>query len=185
MREGTVKSRFAIMTMAIGVVVLCQTRAFAQDAANPLTQAAKTQFGMVKGNLAKTATKVPEELYSFKATPEVRSIGQILGHVIDANFSICAAAAGEKAPQSGFEKGKTSKADLTKGMNDSIAYCDRVLAGMDDKKGLETVQFFGGQTPKLAGPFFNIGHCNEHYGNLVTYMRLNKIVPPSSEPSTR
>lgn len=70
-------------------------------------------------------------------------------------------------------------------MTDSIAYCDRVLAAMDDKKGLETVQFFGGPTPKLAVLFFNIGHCNEHYGNLVTYMRLNHIIPPSSEPPAR
>jgi hypothetical protein len=128
--------------------------ALAQDTASPLTQAAKAQFGMIKGNLSKTA-----------------------------NFSICAAAAGEKAPQTGFEKGKTSKADLSKGLTDSIAYCDSVFAAMDDKKGAETVQFFNRPTPKLAVLFFNIGHCNEHYGNLVTYMRLKGIVPPSSERS--
>jgi uncharacterized damage-inducible protein DinB len=157
--------------------------ALAQDTASPLTQAAKAQFGMIKGNLSKTAAKVPEELYSFKATPEVRSIGQLIGHITDANFSICAAAAGEKAPQTGFEKGKTSKADLSKGLTDSIAYCDSVFAAMDDKKGAETVQFFNRPTPKLAVLFFNIGHCNEHYGNLVTYMRLKGIVPPSSERS--
>src|SRR5262249_50722222 len=155
-----------------------------QGAANPMTQAARTQFDLIKGNLAKTAAKVPENLYSFKATPEVRSIGQILGHVIDANFGLCASAAGEKPPQTGFENGKSSKADLTKGMNDSIAYCDRVLAAIDDKKGLETVPFLGAPTPKLAVLYFTIEHCNEHYGNLVTYMRLNHIVPPSSEPSS-
>jgi uncharacterized damage-inducible protein DinB len=149
--------------------------------ANPLTDSARVQFDMIKGNLSKTAAKVPEDLYAFKATPEVRSIGQIIGHVVDANFSICAVAAGEKAPQGGFEKGKTSKADLSKGLNDSIAYCDTVIAAMDDKKGLETVRFIGGPTPKISVLFFNIGHCNEHYGNLVTYMRLKGIVPPSSE----
>ena len=77
MRERTVIGRLAIMTMSIGFV-LCQTPAFAQDAANPLTQAAKTQFGMIKGNLAKTATKVPEELYSFQATPVVLASGRSL-----------------------------------------------------------------------------------------------------------
>jgi uncharacterized damage-inducible protein DinB len=175
---------FVVAAIAVASVAL-NAPAIAQEGTNPLTDAAKAQFGMIKGNLAKTAEKVPESLYAFKATPEVRSIGQILGHVIDANFSICAAAAGEKPPQTGFEKGKTSKADLTKGMTDAIAYCDRVLAGMDDKKGLEKVPFIGGPTPKLAVLYFNIEHCNEHYGNLVTYMRLNDIVPPSSEPSTR
>ncbi len=175
---------FAVCVSAT-VLMLSAAPASAQDAASPLTQAARVQFAMIKGNLSKTAAKVPEELYSFKATPEVRSLGQIIGHVADGNFSICAAAAGEKPPQNGFEKGKTSKADLSKGLNDSIAYCDKVLAAMDDKKGVETVQFFNGPTPKIAVLFFNIEHCNEHYGNLVTYMRLKGIVPPSSEPSTR
>jgi uncharacterized damage-inducible protein DinB len=174
--------RLPVIILAI-VFATLQKPAFSQGAANPMTQAARAQFDMIKGNLAKTALKVPENLYSFKATPDVRSIGQILGHVIDANFGICATAAGEKPPQTGFEKDKSSKADLTKGMNDSIAYCDRVLAAMDDKKGLETVQFIG-PTPRLAVLFFNIEHCNEHYGNLVTYMRLNHIIPPSSEPSS-
>jgi hypothetical protein len=57
-----------------------------------------------------------------------------------------------------------------------------VIDGMDDKKGMEIVRLFG-PTPRLNVLTFNIAHSYEHYGNLVTYMRLNKIVPPSSEPS--
>ena len=155
--------------------------AFAQNA-NPLTATAKAHHDMIKVNLSKTAAKVSEEIYAFKPTPEVRSFGQLIGHVADANFSICAAAAGEKAPQTGFEKGKTSKADLSKGLDESLAYCDSVLAKMDDKKGAEPAQFFGGPQPRLGILFFNAEHNNEHYGNLVTYMRLKGIVPPSSEP---
>jgi uncharacterized damage-inducible protein DinB len=154
--------------------------AFAQD---PYTKAAKAQFDMIKVNLSKTAAKVPEEVYSFKPTPEVRSLGQLIGHVADANFAICGAAAGEKPPQGGFEKGKTSKVDLSKALNDSIAYCDKVIASLDDAKGAALVPMFGQQMPKLAVFNFNIQHCNEHYGNLVTYMRLKGIVPPSSEGS--
>src|SRR5262249_537640 len=130
-----------------------------------------------------TAAKVSEELYAFKPTPEVRSLGQLIGHVADANFMICAAAAGEKAPQGGFENGKTTKADLSKGLNDSIAYCDAVFARMDDKKSNEMTALVGVQQPRVAVLFFNVEHENEHYGNLVTYMRLKGIVPPSSEPS--
>lgn len=168
---------------ALSVAAL-STPAFAQaptgSAQNPYTAAAKVQFDMIKGNLAKTAAKVGEENYGFKPTPEVRSLGEILGHVADANFLICSAAAGEKPPQGGFEK-KTAKADIVKGLDDSIAYCDKVIASLDDAKGAAAVQFFTGPTPKLAVINFNVGHCNEHYGNLVTYMRLKGIVPPSSE----
>ena len=168
-------------TRSLGVALLgvaLSSPAFAQS--NPATAAAKAQFGMIAGTLAKTAEKVPENLYSFKATPEVRSIGQLIGHIADSQFSMCAAAAGEKAPQSGIEKSKTTKADLAKALNDSIAYCNTVIDGMNDQKGMEVIKFFTGPTPRLFVLAFNVAHSYEHYGNLVTYMRLNKIVPPSS-----
>jgi uncharacterized damage-inducible protein DinB len=169
---------------AFGTAVLLAPALLAQGPSAPLTQATKAQFDEVKGYLAKTAQKVPEDLYSFKPTADVRSLAEIIGHVADANFAICAAAAGEKAPASNFEKGKTSKSDLVRGLNDSLAYCDKVFANMNDQKGVETVKFFNGnQTPRIAVLAFNNSHCNEHYGNLVTYMRLKGIVPPSSERS--
>jgi uncharacterized damage-inducible protein DinB len=180
-----------VFTAAVGLALLpatllAQTPATAPPvSANPSTDAVKAQFAIVKADVAKTAEKVPEELYSFKPTPEVRSMGQLLGHVADAQFSICAAAAGEKAPQSGIEKSMTTKAQLTKAVNDSNAYCDKVIAGMDDKKGMEVIKFFTGQTPRLNVLTFNIAHSFEHYGNLVTYMRLKGIVPPSSETPSR
>jgi hypothetical protein len=105
---------------------------------------------MIKANVLKTANKVGPELYSFKPTPEVRSLGEILGHVADANFGICAIAAGEKPTSGGFEK-KTAKAEIVQGLTDSIAYCDKVIASLDDTKGAAAVPFFGGQMPKLLG----------------------------------
>ncbi len=152
--------------------------AFAQ---NPGAAAVKAQFGMISGVLARTAEKIPENLYVFKATPEVRSMGQLIGHIADAQFMMCAAAAGEKPPQGGIEKAMTSKADLSKALADSSAYCNKVIDGMTDAKGMEVTKFFTGPTPRLMVLTFTIAHSYEHYGNLVTYMRLNKIVPPSSE----
>ena len=166
-----------------GTAVLLTPALLAQAPATSMTQATRAQFDDVKGYLSKTAQKVPEDLYSYKPTPDVRSLGQIIGHIADGNFAFCSTAAGEKPPQSGFEKGKTSKADLSKALDDSFAYCDKVFADMNDQKGMETVKFFGGnQTPRLAVLAYNNSHCNEHYGNLVTYMRLKGIVPPSSAP---
>jgi len=166
------------------LLTLLPTYAFAQTpapAANPSTAAVKAQFAMISGVLGRTAVKVPEELYSFKATPDVRSIAQLIGHIADAQFMFCATAAGEKPPQSDVEKTKTTKGDLSKALADSTAYCDKVIDGMNDTKGMEIVRLFG-PTPRLNVLTFNIAHSYEHYGNLVTYMRLNKIVPPSSEP---
>ena len=81
--------------------------------------------------------------------PEVRTFGQLIGHIADAHFGICAAAAGEKPAQSGIEKSRTTKAALSKALDDSFAYCDKVIAGMDDKKGMEVTKFFTGpMTPR-------------------------------------
>lgn len=89
----------------------------------------------------------------------------------------------EKSPSGGdIEKTKTTKADLSKALAESFAYCDKVFAGMTDATGAKTVKFMmGGDMAKLSILSFNTAHDWEHYGNLVTYMRLNKMVPPSSQ----
>jgi len=167
-------------TLCLAVVAAAVAApAFSQT--NPATAAATAQFGMISGVLERTAEKIPENLYTYKATPEVRSFAQLIGHIADSQFGMCATAAGEKPPQSGIEKTKTSKADLSKALADSNAYCKTVLAGMNDQKGMEVIKFFTGPSPRLSVLAFNVAHSYEHYGNLVTYMRLNKIVPPSSE----
>ena len=162
------------------VTALLAAPSIAVAQANPTQTSVKAVFDMLKGNLSKSAEKVPEDVYSFKPTPEVRSFGQLIGHVADSQFSMCAAAAGEKPTQSGIEKSATTKAALTKALNDSIAYCDKVIAGMDDTKGVEVMKFFTGPTTRHGVLSFNTAHSYEHYGNMVTYMRLKGIVPPSS-----
>jgi len=165
----------ALMT----AVVLAPSTVAAQS---PLMDSVKAQFGNVKGVLLKTAEKVPEPIWAFRPTPEVRTFAQIIGHIADANLAICGAAAGEKGTPLNAEKSMTTKAELSKALADSMAYCDKVMAAMDDKKAMETVKFFiGGMTPRAMVFNFNTAHDYEHYGNLVTYMRINKIVPPSSE----
>ena len=164
---------------AIAAALLVPTSALAQ---NPFTDAVRAQLAQIKTPIIRTAEKVPEDLYAFKPTPEVRSLGQLLGHIADGNFGICGAASGMKPPMSGIEKSTTGKAALQKALADSFAFCESALAAMDDKKGAETVKTFLGVQPRLSVLAFNNSHDWEHYGNLVTYMRLKGIVPPTSEP---
>ncbi len=151
------------------------------QAQNPWMTSIKAQHDQVKGYIIKTAEAVPENLYAFKATPDVRSIAQLLGHIADATNSICGNAGGGKAAPLGAEKSMTTKAQLTKGLADAFAVCDKVIAGMTDAQAAETTKFFvGGQSTRGMIIAFNTAHNFEHYGNLVTYMRLNKMVPPST-----
>jgi len=168
-----------LTAVALAALVLSPAAAFAQ--ANPFTDAVKGQLAQIKAPIIRTAEKVGEDLYAFKPTPEVRSLGQLIGHIADANYGICGMASGTKPTVSGIEKSTTGKAALQKALADSFTFCEQAIAGMDDTKGAETMKAFGAMQPRLTVLAFNNSHLNEHYGNLVTYMRLKGIVPPSSE----
>ena len=127
-----------------------------------------------------SAEMLEEDLYSFRPTDDVRSVGELFAHIANAQYSFCAAAAGERSPATeNFEESRTTKAQLLDALGMGFAYCDAVYAGMTDEAGARTLSFLGPTTAHgvLA---FNAAHNYEHYGNLVTYMRLNGIVPPSS-----
>jgi uncharacterized damage-inducible protein DinB len=155
---------------------------YAQSAPNPLSAGEKGFYNYIKADLIKAAEKMPEENYSFKPTPEVRSFGQIVGHVADAQYMFCSTVLVDGTKPPGIEKSKTSKADLVKALNDSFAYCDKAYDGMTDARATEMVKFFGRDMAKLTILSINNGHDDEHYGNIVTYMRIKGLVPPSSEP---
>ena len=148
---------------------------------NPVSEGQKAIYMIVKGNVVKAAQKMPEENYAFRPTPEIRTFGQLVGHIADAQYLFCSAASGENNPPPGVEKSKTSKADLLQALQDAFAYCDKVYNSMTDAKGAEAVKIFGMQQVRLSALTFNTAHNNEHYGNMVTYMRLKGLVPPSSE----
>ena len=158
--------------------------AVAAAQANPLSTYNKGIYTGLKGILLRSAEKMPEENYGFKPTEAVRSYGQILGHVADAQYLFCSIALGENNPAPKIEQTKTSKADLIAALKDAFAYCDKAYDGMTDTSATQTVKLFGGDTPKLGVLTVNNLHSVEHYGNLITYMRLKNIIPPTSEPGT-
>jgi len=174
--------RFGCIVVA-ALLLFMPAVSFAQSA-NPMTANAKIQFGALSGFVVRSAEKVPEDLYSFRATPDVRSMAELFGHVADAMFSMCSAAAGTKPPRTGIEKTVTAKPELIAALKEGISHCNGVYDAMTDQKGsTETVPFYFGPTPRLSVLYFVVTHTYEHYGNLVTYMRLKNIVPPSSEPA--
>ena len=152
--------------------------------ANATPTAIRMEWGMGRGVLTRSAEKVPENVYAYKPTDEVRSFGQLVGHVANAQYMFCSTVAGEKSPApADIEKTMTAKADLVKALKDAFAYCDMVYSSMNDSNGNEVIKFFGNDSSRLGVLAFNNMHNYEHYGNMVTYMRLNHIVPPSSEPA--
>ena len=148
---------------------------------SPITASENGFYRLVSGEVVAAAEKMPEQNYSFKPTPEVRSFGQLVGHVADAQYGFCSTAAGEPNPMKDIEKTKTSKADLVIALKDAIAYCNKVYAGMTDAQGSQMVKVMNYDLARLTVLSVNTAHTDEHYGNMVTYLRLKGIVPPSSE----
>ena len=161
-------------------VLLAPAGALAQD--NPLSSHARYMYSGLKLFLIGAAEKMPEEHYGFKPTPEVRSFGQVLGHAADAQYRFCSIALGEKNPAPNIEQTRTSKADLMAALKEAVAYCDRAYNGLTDAAATEMLKLGPGM-PKLGVLTVNSLHTTLHYGNLVTYMRMKNVVPPSSDPA--
>jgi uncharacterized damage-inducible protein DinB len=153
-------------------------------AANPISDSLRGAWNSVKGNIKESADLMPPADYRFKPTPKVRSFGEILAHVAGASYVFCAAAKGEKTPfaEDYFEKRATTKAEIVKATNDAIAYCDGAFQALTDTMAGQMVNapFGSGLVPRTNPLVGQIGHDQEHYGNLVTYFRLKGLVPPSS-----
>jgi uncharacterized damage-inducible protein DinB len=160
--------------------------------ANPFTAASKPYYELLKGWITKSAEMLPEKDYGFHPTEapaadkkDMRTFGQLIGHVADANSMFCGTSTGLKGPGGDVEKSKTSKADLQKALAESFAFCDQAWAATTDKNALTGVKFPAAiplpATTRLGALIMNDSHLGEHYGNLVTYLRVKGLVPPSSQ----
>ncbi len=171
-----------IFLMAIlAVAALAQTGA-QQPAApnpNPLSADAKAMYNGVKNNLLKMAEKMPEEHYAFKATADVRTFGQLIGHVADSQARTCSAVNGE--PKNLDAAAKTSKAELVAALKESFSLCDKAFDSLTDAKAVETIAMGQRQSTRIGALIRTVSHSNEEYGYMAVYMRLKGVVPPSSE----
>ena len=168
--------------LAAAAVPIIASSAAAQSLS--ATAEARTLWKSVIGNLNQAADELPESLYAYRPTPDVRTTGELFAHIAGSQKMYCALALGEKAPDEGdIEKTTKTKAAIVAALKESNAYCERAYAQTDDMvKG--PVDIFGQQHPRYYALIANASHDGEHYGNIVTYMRLNKLVPPSSRPRT-
>ena len=150
--------------------------------AQPLSASLKSMWDTLRLNLVQSAEKMPEADYGFQPAKEVMTYGQLLAHVANSSYSYCARGKGEDNPnKEDFQKTRTAKADIVKALNDAMTYCDGVYGGMTDAAAMELVKAGQNLVPRARFLITNISHDNEHYGNLVTYLRIKGLVPPSTE----
>lgn len=166
--------------LAAGVCVLLA------QGANPLVAEMRASYEVVKRNFVRMAEKMPEEFYGFKPVDEVETFGRRVAHIADANYAVCSGLNGE--PKRLGAAAKTAKAELVAAAKESFALCDSVIDALTDAKALETTAALGGPPlptgttrTRLFTLYNMVRHSNEVYGNMSVYLRLKRVVPPSSE----
>lgn len=169
------------MKLTSTMVLLAVALAAQTNSKSALIGTSQGMYGIAKNDIMRSAEKIPENLWSFQPTPEVRTIGQLFAHVADGQYEFCGVASEGKVVAQGVEKTAKTKAEIMAALKEAFAYCDAAYTKMTDASAVELVGLFGRQLTRIGAMDFNIAHTMEHYGNLVTYMRIKGIVPPSSE----
>lgn len=142
---------------------------------------ARMHWQQLSGYVLASAEDMPEEKYSFRPVAGVRTFGELIGHVAGSQQMFCALAMGQTPPaEDAVEKAANTKAALIAAMKASNAYCTKAYA-MSDARSRGKITMFGQKQTKLYALMMNATHDGEHYGNLVTYLRINGLVPPSSK----
>lgn len=170
-------------------LILCATAtsAFAQDAADPLTQYLRRSYAAVARNLEAVVDLMPEQEFGFRpvgAVKEVRTFAEIVAHVIEVNTFVCAMGDGRRDSTQAPPGAPLQKARLTASLKAINTRCTAYLASLTDATLPQVITSGTGasqvQSVRGNAAVFAISHSNEHYGNLVTYLRANGLVPPAA-----
>ncbi|MEO7521239.1 MAG: DinB family protein [Gemmatimonas sp.] len=174
-----VKITLTVATLAVSLPLTLEAQAV--SSADAALAAIRSNWRSMTTNITRSAEMMPEADYAYRPVGTVRTFGEVIGHVAGAQFSICAAALGDKPrAEDAVEKNATTKAALVQAMKESTFYCEKAyaqnpvaLAGM--------TELFGDQSTRYGAIALNGVHNAEHYGNIVTYLRMKGMVPPSSQ----
>ncbi len=145
------------------------------SAPNPLTATLSIFRTNMQDKIMKSAEAMPEPKYSYQPTKDVRSFAEILNHVADISYILCSNVKGEANPDTTTATG--SKTQIMARLKSSFDYCDGVYSGFTDAHLNDRADFWGAKTNKMFVLTQVGNHDALHYGNLVTYLRINGLVP--------
>ncbi len=169
-----------LLLVGIAVAVAATAQTMPDMKENPISATGARQYASIAGNITKSIDKMPADKFGYRATDDTRTFAQFVGHIANANYMYCGLVTGGKGPDN-FEKNASTKEALAAAWKGANEECTKAWATMTDK-GLAEMKTVGTNQVLVANRMFgNISHTYEHYGNLVTLFRLNKMVPPSTE----
>jgi len=161
--------------MRTGILASCVLACGTLNAQQHLTSTATERyFNVVRRNLEASADAMPAEKFGFRLTDGQMTFAEWLNHATQRNYSDCAVLKSE--PVSEKEKQAATlkeKSEVSKALKDSFAYCADALKTMTDEKAVSS--------DRVSNAFLHlVVHNNEIYGNIVGYLRVSGILPPST-----
>jgi uncharacterized damage-inducible protein DinB len=159
------KLRILLILSCLVVTAATSFGQTAPDKAPDVATELRNGFNEVNEWVTKAADMVPADKYNYRPVDSVRTFGQIIAHVTDSYNFFCARGVGNKVEYSdAVEKGGTDKETLLPKLKEAVGRCNAAYTS-------------GTQLRPLLS---NVEHTNLHYGNIITYMRMLGMKPPSS-----
>ncbi len=156
---------------------------FAQTAPEGIWQGYDGEWKHVTKQLIDLAEATPQDKFSWRPAPGVRSTSEVYMHIALANFYLLSAT-GTKVPvelKIEMEKSVTSKADVINWLKSSLEAVKEAHATVTPKD-LERKIHIADRDATVDGMYLRIiVHANEHMGQLIAYARMTGVTPPWSK----
>jgi uncharacterized damage-inducible protein DinB len=141
-----------------------------------------------ENKFVRLAEAIPAEKYTWRPTPEVRSIAEVFLHVSGANYNLYKMVGA--TPPAGLDlknigKSTTDKAKVIATLKDSYAHAKKAISAMPDADLDKTMDWFGGKLTERGVLLFIIRHGAEHLGQSIAYAREIGVTPPWTADSSK
>lgn len=171
-------SQFLTLALALALPLAAQMKG-PDPKENPVAATSAQLYMQVAGNITKSIEKMPADKFSYKPIDTVMPFSEFIGHLVDANMNFCTAITGGTRPAS--IRKEADKEKLAAAWKNAMDECTKAWSMTTDKSMGEMKTMGKMERPAAFPLLLNTSHTWEHYGNLVTYMRMNGLVPPSSD----
>lgn len=170
------KNLFIIGTMLISLTAWSQNQ-FQNETVGMLTY--------TSGKVIQLAEAIPEDNYSWRPADSVRSIGEVLAHIVSANYFFATkmgAAIPETVNMQTIEQDLKTREAIMAGLKESYQIITNAIKNTSDEGLTKKVEFpFPGEYTMMTAALIGLTHTNEHLGQLIAYSRSNNITPPWSQ----
>lgn len=176
-----------LLMLSSSAMLLAQAAAKAAPQAAPdFAGVLSKQIANLENELVPAADAMPEDKFSYQTTKETMAFSRQVLHAAATNYYYCSVMMGEKPPvdlgKDGDGPEYKSKAQAVQFLKDSFEYAKKAFATINDKNAVTPIPAGQRQATRLGLAFNTIAHGNNHYGQIVQYLRVNGIVPPASRP---